>query len=268
MWIAAATCVRRYGLLAVAALAVFLTMTPAAAGATTPGQSMPRPLGVHGSWNLVFSDEFDGSSLDLTKWRPNWLGGTDTTITKPVNRAEQSCYDPAQVTQGGGLATLTAVKRSCTASNGVTYNYASGLIESKNHFTFTYGYMETRMWLPGSGSTAVDWPGFWADGTVTWPSTGEIDVMEVLDGRLCWHFHYSGGAPGGCPSIATPWGWHTFGADWEPGVITFYYDGVRVGQVTSGVTSSPMFLILNLGLSSNIVVPVSVQVDYVRVWKA
>jgi hypothetical protein len=39
-----------------------------------------------------------------------------------------------------------------------------------------------------------------------------------------------------------------------------------VGQQTSGVTSAPMKLCVNFGLSSNIVVPANTLVDYVRVW--
>jgi beta-glucanase (GH16 family) len=66
-------------------------------------------------------------------------------------------------------------------------------------------------------------------------------------------------------------GWHTFAADWEPGSITFYYDGVLIGNETSGITAAPMYLVLNLsvssGLGSSIVVPATMKVDYVRVWQ-
>ena len=226
-----------------------------------------QPLGASGSWNLVFDDEMNGTSVDLTKWRPNWLGSSDTAITKGINDAEVNCYDPKQVTEGGGNLTLSAVQRPCTAENGVTYPYASGMITTGyNKFLFTYGLMEARVWIPPGTATPVDWPGFWASGA-NWPQDGEIDVMEVLGGKLCWHFHYSGGAPGGCPNIPQVGGWHTFSADWEPGVITFYYDGAQVGQVTSGVTSAPMKVNVNLALSSSVVVPVNTLVDYVRVWQ-
>jgi beta-glucanase (GH16 family) len=66
-------------------------------------------------------------------------------------------------------------------------------------------------------------------------------------------------------------GWHTFGADWEAGVINFYYDGKYVGQVTNGVVNNNMYLILDYALSDTISgpikVPSSMQVDYVRVWQ-
>jgi hypothetical protein len=63
-------------------------------------------------------------------------------------------------------------------------------------------------------------------------------------------------------------GWHTYAADWEPGVVTWYYDGKQVWQYTTGIVSNPMFLILNLALNANpSAVPASLRVDYVRVWQ-
>ena len=114
-----------------------------------------------GSWTLTFADEFDGSSVDLAKWRPNWafwLANADAQISKPVNdQYELSCYDPSMVTVGHGVLTLSAAQQSCTANNGVTYAYRSGLIESYNHYQFTYGYMEARMWLPANGTGVPVW---------------------------------------------------------------------------------------------------------------
>ena len=41
--------------------------------------------------------------LDTSKWQPNWLASNNTTITKPINGSELSCYDPAQVSVSGRL---------------------------------------------------------------------------------------------------------------------------------------------------------------------
>jgi beta-glucanase (GH16 family) len=121
---------------------------------------------------------------------------------------------------------------------------------------------------PGSGAIR-NWPAFWANGTGQWPVTGELNVMEGLGGRACWHFHSSSGGPGDCAALASPSGWHTFAADWRAGSVTYFYDGVQVGRITSGITSAPMYLVLNLGVSSlkspPVTLPSEMLVDYVRV---
>jgi beta-glucanase (GH16 family) len=93
--------------------------------------------------------------------------------------------------------------------------------------------------------------------------------MEGLSGKAGWHFHSPAGGPG-ATSPADFTGWHTYGALWEPGSVTYYYDGVEVGKIASGITSSPMYLILNNGISDSIGGPTHVGsemlVDYVHVY--
>jgi beta-glucanase (GH16 family) len=248
---------------------------------TTVPPGTPQPLGPAGPWTLKFADEFNGNSLDLTKWRPNWFGSSDTSVTRPINDYEESCYDPAQVRVDNGMLHLTAVrltspKAGCVKKNGSPASYASGMVMGDYDYHFTYGYIEARINLPGANGRPENWAAFWANGR-DWPRTGEIDVMETLGGEPRWHFHYadSSGAHRSAGSafdlISPKTGWHTFGALWEPGRITFYYDGRAVGSVTSAVTSAPMYMILNHGLSSYISGPITtpstLQVDYVRHWQ-
>jgi beta-glucanase (GH16 family) len=62
-------------------------------------------------------------------------------------------------------------------------------------------------------------------------------------------------------------GWHTFGADWQPGSVTYYYDGQAVGTISTGITSAPMYLILtNTVASGQTATTDNMQVHYVRVW--
>ena len=52
--------------------------------------------------------------------------------------------------------------------------------------------------------------------------------------------------------------------------MTYVYDGVTIGSIASGITSAPMYLILNLGVGGYggaLQTPSTLLVDYVRVWK-
>ena len=223
------------------------------------------PVGVTGSWHSLFDDEFAGTTLDTANWSTGWLS---PGITAPVNTSELECYDPNQVTVANGELDLNLIKKT-ESCGGQSHPYASGMVNSNGKFSYTYGYLEARVWL--SGTTAIsDWPAVWTDGQ-SWPTDGELDVMEGLSGQACWHFHDPQGGPGNCSKATYTGGWHTFGADWEPGRVTYYYDGTAVATLSSGITGSPMYVILNLaadnGNSGPLQAPATMRVDYVRVWQ-
>ncbi len=266
---------RRSWLLVVAVLVIVAaSVTWALQGPSTgPAAHTPMPTGVPGDWTLKFDDEFNGTSLDTAKWSTGWYG---SGITAPVNDSEDDCYDPAQVSEGGGALDLTLIAKSenCGISDPL---YAGGLVSTQGKFSFTYGFIEARVWLPGAPGDAgyvANWPAVWADGQ-NWPEDGEIDIAEGISGQLCAHFHnaanssqgLSAGGGSGCPSGIYTGGWHTFAANWEPGIVTYYYDGVDIGSVTSGITSAPMFLVLDYAAGGPTHVPDTMKVDYVRVWQ-
>jgi beta-glucanase (GH16 family) len=233
---------------------------------TTLTSPSPQPAGnPPGPWHLKFDDEFNGRSLNTAKWSTGWLG---QSITPPVNAYELECYDPARVGVSAGTLNLSLIRQR--ESCGKTRPYAGGMVNSDRKFQFTYGLMEARIRLPGRRGLITNWPAFWTDGQ-NWPADGEIDVMEGLASRACWHFLNPRANPGGCAPGRFANGWHTYGADWEPSAITYYYDGHVVGAVKAGITSAPMYLILNLAAAdaygSPVRVPAMMRVDYVRVWQ-
>jgi len=244
---------------------------PRAESTWHPPAVTPMPTGVPGDWALKFDGEFNGTSLDTTKWSTGWYG---SGITPPANDQEDDCYDPAQVTEGGGALSLSLIQES--ENCGQDEQYASGLVSTMGKFSFTYGFVEARVWLPavpGSPGEVANWPSVWADGQ-NWPEDGEIDIAEGISGQVCAHLHNApdpegigAGGGTGCPSGTYTSGWHTFAADWEPGVITYYYDGVDIGSVTSGVTSAPMFLVLDYAAQGNADAPATMKVQDMRVWQ-
>ena len=242
-----------------------------------------EPVGVPGSWNLIFDDEFYGQGLD-SSWSTGWFG---SGITAGIGGAsEPECYDPSHVVEGNHELDINFTQETETCDGG-SHRYTSGIVTTNGNFSFTYGYVEFRAWLPtASNGQVADWPDLWAAGQ-DWPTDGEIDVVEGLGGTACGHWHgptgdgagFGAGGGTGCPAGTYTGGWHTFGADWEPGIVTWYYDGQDIGCVaTSGsecggvnstITASPMYLILSLGSNPKftITAPTRLRVAYVRVWQ-
>ncbi len=258
---------------------------------TGPSDSMqtPRPVGGDGVWNLVFSDEFDGEGLDLEKWRPNWFGANEFSVTRPINDAEASCYDPFQVSVAHGNLELTAISTDnpdCQTKDGSPAQYASGMIMSDERYNVSLGFSEARVFLPPGTGSPEGWAAFWLNGE-DWPEDGEIDVMETLGGGVAtrWTYHYDADTGPGesheeitasSLNLVEGSGWHVFGVDWRSDRLTFCYDGLDVGSVGASdlsggaaLTTSPHHFILNLGLNEGypIAVPLTMKVDYVRHWQ-
>ena len=226
-------------------------------------------------WRLAFSDEFNDTELDTSKWGWKYPRSGDMIHSNRDN-GEAQWYRRENVTERDGHLRLVARReRTVSPYSGETFDYTSGLIQSKPSFNFRYGYMEARMRLPsGSGF----WPAFW-----TWPSNEqwppEIDVMEFYGdslSRLYLAYHGEGGSTGTTVSTQD-WtsGWHTFAVHWEPGRLTWYVDGVP-RKTVDRAPALDMYLIANLAIangdrapapSSSTPFPSALKIDYIRVWK-
>jgi beta-glucanase (GH16 family) len=226
----------------------------------------PAPIGDPGSWHLIFDDEFNGSSLNTSYWSTGWFG---SGVTYPIDSSAPECFDPRRVAVAGGSLILSVAIKSENCE-GRTRPYSAAIVTTNGKFSYAYGFAEIRARIAVSAAGVVyDWPAFWTDGQ-NWPTDGEDDIVEGLGGRLCWTFHSPAGAPSTCESTPVSPGWHTFGADWEPGSVSYYYDGRRVGTITRGITSAPMYVILGLGADPQVGGPsraATFQVKYVRVWQ-
>lgn len=231
-----------------------------------------QPRGVHGAWRLVLNSTFTGHRLPA-RWRPGWFGNG---VTAPVNGYEQDCYSPRNVVVSGGSLRLdvTATPSSC---HGATKPYTGAAVTTDPHdgrsgpgFQYTYGVLQAKVFIPAAGGSPIaNWPAVWTDGQ-SWPADGEDDIMEGLSGQACFHFHDPAGGPGACDGRIVP-GWHTFASDWQPGSVSYYYDGRYVGRIATGITSAPMYIVLDNTVApgeARITTAASMRVAYVRVWQA
>ena len=139
---------------------------------------------------LTFSDEFDGTSLDTSKWHTRyiWGGGTVNYLNDEVERFTDN---GTHVVSNG---TLQLIAKKTSTGTG----YESGMIRSACYQQ--YGYFEARIKMP---NFLGEWPTFWlASQDTVWPP--EIDIIEAVnngsDTMIRAYLNVHGGSPsGGAP---------------------------------------------------------------------
>ena len=245
------------------------------------------PAASAGTSELVWSDEFnqsDGSALDAGKWNYE-LGGNGwgnneleyyTASTNNARIEDGKLVIEARPEKVGGK------------------NYTSARLLTKGKCSWTYGRIEARIKIPrGQGI----WPAFWMMGTnissVSWPTCGEIDIMENIGkepGLIHGTVHglgYSGGSgiggPGALPGGATfADDFHVYAVECEPDRLCWLVDGqpyftitpARLPAGTKWVFNEPKFMLLNLAVGGawpgnpdgQTIFPQRMVVDYVRVY--
>jgi beta-glucanase (GH16 family) len=217
---------------------VTVITTPSPTATTQPPEPQGSGVAEKLGYRLVFRDDFDGGRLDRAKWQTELPWGR-------TNKDEQEYYADSAVVVRDGKLTITASKRP---SHGK--QYTSGVVTTANSFAFKYGYTEMRAKVPAG---AGYWSAFWLL-TRNHQVFDEIDIVEQVgsdphkaytvlhygtEGKRGKSLHFYRG-----PDFSA--GFHTFGLDWQPGLLVWYIDGVERYRVTQHVPKDPMYLIANL----------------------
>ncbi len=224
------------------------------------------------NYTMVWNDEFNGSTLDATKWKPapEW------------NRQGGSYWsDENYEMTGSGQVKLITSERNDTVF--------CGAIRTHNLFDQKYGYFEVRCKVP---QIRGGWTAFWMmpygnqpgddgnDGT-------EIDIFESINGwnnKIQHALHWDGygvehqkASQSFIRSDIYDDAYHTFGMKWTATEYTFYIDGVQTWQTSAGgVSDVNQYLKLTMEVSSDtwpgdwndqVTKPIDWLIDYVRVYE-
>jgi len=233
-------------------------------------------ISTHAQWDLIWQDEFDGSSLDTTKWKVD-VGGNGWG-----NNESQYYTAQGNLNIQNSLLTITA-KAEQFGNN----QYTSAKIKTEGKFNVRFGKIETRMKCPmGQGL----WPAFWMLGsnhsTIGWPKCGEIDVIEHINSETKVHgtahwdnvgHIYWGGIINNDPTQ-----FHNYSIIWDSTKIQWFMDDQIYYQLNTlnGVNGTEEFqnsfyLILNLAVggnwpgypNANTIFPAEMLVDYIKVYQ-
>lgn len=238
---------------------------------TVPGHE-PSLLPADKKFKLVWNDEFDGDTLDESKWmyRTNFWGRDAYWFAKPehgcvevkggkvhlkLKRLENGQYVSPQLQTGCLLWDIPHVEKRST--------FWPLPKREKPKFVHRYGYYECRctlQQLPGW------WSAFWmqteAQGTTLDPGMSGIeqDIMESFDPGevLPACFHYNGYGPDyksfyipDCKIDALSMlrvdktKEHVFGLLWEESGYSLYVDGRFRGRNAKAVSHVPQFLLIS-----------------------
>lgn len=233
------------------------------------------------TYNLVWSDEFNGSSLSTSNWTHEIGSGCPNLCGWGNN--ELQYYRAENTTVSGGALRITARRE-----NFGGLQYTSSRIKTQGKRSWRYGRIEARMQVPmGQGF----WPAFWMLGdnitSVGWPACGEIDIMEhintqgVIHGTVHWQGPNGYASYGGSIS-ANPANWNVYAIEWTSSFIRWFLNGALYHEINiqNSVNSTEEFhrnhfIIFNFAIGGNWPgftvdnsrLPASLVVDWVRVYQ-
>jgi beta-glucanase (GH16 family) len=254
---------------------------------------------------LVWSDEFDGDGKpDPALWSDE---------QGFVRNEEFQWYQPDNANCRNGILTIEARKEQIENPNYLAdsndwrknrkyADYTSSCIKTVGKKEFLYGRFEVRAKIPTAGGS---WPAIWTLGNaMSWPSCGEIDIMEYYPIRdvphilanTAWGTDKSNNAKWDSATIPfshftdknPDWAneFHIWRMDWDEEAIRLYLDDELLNETLLKDTQNgaignytnpfrqPHYILLNLaiggqngGTPDDAAFPLKYEIDYVRVYQ-
>lgn len=250
-----------------------------------------KPTNKWDNAQLVWSDEFDGSEVDTSKW-------SFQTGAHGWGNNEWQDYQPF----GSGNAVIKDgvlhISAKLEGEGQQVGDYTSTRLNSRK--SFTYGRLEIRAKMPDYKGPGI-WPALWMLGEnireIGWPSSGEIDIMEYISSKpdsvlVTIHSDANNHIDGtqissgfvALPTIEEEF--HNYGILWAEDKLEFYIDDIdnillsipRPENPTqeNWPFSKPHYFLMNIAVGGNLgglegvddsIFPAVMQVDHVKVWQ-
>jgi beta-glucanase (GH16 family) len=258
---------------------------------------------VPAGYNLVWSDEFTGTTLDTVH---NW--SYETGAGGWGNQEWEYYTAGNNLTIGTDVATIAARKETQAGPGGASGAYTSTRMTTANKVMFKYGYLEVS--LKGTLGDGL-WPAFWTLGasitTVGWPTCGEMELYEGRSGT--WSGPATGGTIGDDFFIGTCHfkgasgtsynskgkayteplanNFHKYAILWDSAFVEYYFDDViywsksQTPNINAAYNfaafHNPHYFLANIAIMGNYVaavtnlgantLPAQMTIDYVKIYQ-
>lgn len=248
---------------------------------------------LHAGWEVSWIERFDGQSVDMNNWTPQIQANYNNEV-QCYTDDETSPNRNYEVSEGTLKITARRQQIDCPGQNGLSRDWTSGRLNSKDKAEFLYGRVEAR--LKFSDLRGGTWPAFWMLGnriaedpfkgdndSINWPNpgAGEIDIWEWYGNagdRYITNFFNANNCAGevrhayagGAPDVQS---FHVYAIEWTADEISMFIDDEIV--VTHNLSNcpqyeEPMFVLLNVamggtlgGVIDSTLNSATLEVDYV-----
>lgn len=248
------------------------------------------------AYNLMWNDEFDYTGApNSSKWHhqtyppvgSSWFNGELQHYTA---RIENSYVN-------NGSLKIKAIRENYRdPTSGSTKQYTAARLNSK--YAFKYGRVEVKAKLPAAQGT---WPAIWTlgknisengaywqtqgYGDTTWPTCGEIDIMEQDSNKSITSgaFHFPDSNDNHTYTFNylsvsnTDSSWHVYSMDWSAETIELSVDGTvfhTLNNAQNPYFDNEHFILLNIAMGGQLGGTISddfisdiMEIDYVRVYE-
>ena len=238
---------------------------------------------------LIWSDEFDGYSLDPSKWKAIIGNGCPNLCGFGNNEAQYYTDSEGNLDVEDGVLTISA-----TTDQVGKNEYSSAKLVTKGLAHWKYGRFEVKAKLPAGKGI---WPAIWMlpakNNYGGWPKSGEIDIMEhvgynpdMIYGTVHTQSfnHMKGTQKGDSLKIKNVYDdFHVFAVEWRKDKIDFFIDNEKYHtfENTGNQNSDewpfdqPFYMVLNVAVGgswggkfgiANDIFPNRMEIDYVRIY--
>lgn len=222
------------------------------------------------SWKLTFSDEFEGSSPDASKWISNYYWGEKLFGERYSVDGDLQAY-----TEKGNFEMKNSVLKIVTkaqkvngkvwtADKGFTtkeFAYTSGLINTGKSFRQKYGLYTAKVRLGDPNAKSA----FWMVGDTMAP---HIDICRTKNGKVFFdHFNKKGSYTGTALGSRYANDFFIFSFEWTPASMVWSINGAEVFRQTTDIPQEPMYISFSGGLEKPLTGSTSMEIDWVRVYQ-